>query len=163
MKRVVVVLASVALLASLATAGLIWLLSRTPTPKYPEISAYSRGQLVRIGPYFFCQPRNSGECDTPGTVGQLTVDDRDPVQLSLPPAIARSWWELRRDYGPQAPPQITEYLPGSDQLAVTIPTSDPARGRLAGITVQLKTLAVDQDGNELEWRHAEWSVATVRP
>ncbi|MET0455133.1 MAG: DUF2771 domain-containing protein [Mycobacterium sp.] len=163
MKRVIAILASVALLGAIATGVLVWQLSRTPTSELPEISAYTRGQLVRVGPYFYCQPRTNGACESPGTIGHLVVNDRDAVQLSLPPAIARSWWELRQDYGEQTPPKITEYLPGSDRLAVTIATTDPERGRLAGIAVQLKTLAVDESGTELEWRHAEWSVSTEWP
>ena len=163
MKRVVAMLVAVVVVTTGLTGLLVWHLSRTPTSQTPEISAYTRGQLVRIGPYFYCQPRNAEDCQSAGTVGRLTVTDRDPVQLSLPPAIARSWWELRQDYGDRTPAKITEFLPGSDKLAVTVPTSDPERGRLAGIAVQLKTLVVDQNGTELEWRHAEWSVETVWP
>ena len=49
-KRVLAVLAVVAVVASVATGALIWQLTRTPPPKHPEISAYTHGQLVRVGP-----------------------------------------------------------------------------------------------------------------
>jgi hypothetical protein len=61
-KRGVAVLVAVVVLASVATGGLIWRLTRTPTPEHPEISAYTRGQLVRVGPYQFCNVLNPTEC-----------------------------------------------------------------------------------------------------
>ena len=159
-KRGIAILASVTVLAVVLTGVLVWRLSGTTGSDLPEISAFTHGKQVRVGPYFYCEPKTNGVCESPGTIGSLVVNDRDVVQLSVPPAIADGWWELRQDYGDQTPPRIAEYLPGRNQLAVTIPTVDPERGRLAGIAVQLKTLAMDENGNELEWRHAEWSVAT---
>jgi hypothetical protein len=152
-KRVVAVLALVAVLASSATAALIWQLTRTPGPKHPEISAYTHGQLVRIGPYRYCDVLKITECDIPETIGELNVTSRDPVQLSVPPAIARAPWVLIL-------PAVDEFRPDT-KLAVTIPTVDPRRGRLTGIAVQLPTLVRDEQNNEFPWPHAEWSVATV--
>ena len=54
MKRVLAVLAVVVVVASAATGVLIWRLSQHPPPKHPEISAYADGQLVRVGPYRYC-------------------------------------------------------------------------------------------------------------
>ena len=51
MKKGLAMLVAVAVLASVATGVLIWRLTRTPAPEHPEISAYTRGQLVRVGPY----------------------------------------------------------------------------------------------------------------
>jgi hypothetical protein len=160
MKRVVVILAVVAVLASLATGALVWKLTRTPGAKHPEISAYTHGQLVRIGPYRYCDVYKITECDVPQTIGELDVTSRDPVQLSVPPAIARAPWVLIRAYEGDGPPAVDEFRPDA-KLAVTIPTVDPHRGRLTGFAVQLPTLVRDENGNEFPWPHAEWSVSTV--
>ena len=166
MKRVVVILACVALAASVATGVLVWQLSRTPAPEHPEISAYTRGQLVRVGPYRYCDVFVITKCDVPEAVGQLVVTARDAVQLSVPPAIARAPWVLIRAYEGggegEGEPTVSEFRPDS-KLAVTIPTVDPRRGRLTGFAVQLPTLVRDEQNNEFPWPHAEWSVATVWP
>ncbi|MBJ7341046.1 DUF2771 domain-containing protein [Mycolicibacterium sp.] len=161
MKRVIVVLLAVAVIASSGTGALIWRLTRTPAPEHPEISAYSRGQLVRVGPYRYCDVFEITRCDIPQTVGVLAVNPRDPVQLSVPAAIARAPWILIRAYesGGSA---VDEFRPDT-KLAVTIPTVDPRRGKLTGVVVQLPTLVRDEQNNEFPWPHAEWSVATVWP
>ena len=141
---------------------LIWRLTRTPAPEHPEISAYTHGQLVRVGPYRYCDVLNLTECDTPQTVTANWPSTRaTPVQLSVPPAIARAPWVLIRAYEGAAT-SSTNSGPSS-KLAVTIPTVDPHRGRLFGIAVQLPTLVRDEAGNEFPWPHAEWSVRTVWP
>jgi hypothetical protein len=160
MKRVIAILAAVAVVASLATGALIWQLTRTPTQTHPEISAYTHGQLVRVGPYRYCDVFVITRCDTPETIGELVVTSRDPVQLSVPPAIARAPWVLIRAFEGGGEPAVEEFRPDS-KLAVTIPTVDPHRGRLTGIAVQLPTLVRDEQNNEFPWPHAEWSVATV--
>lgn len=162
MKRVAVVLACVALVASMFTGVLVWQLSRAPHQKYPEISAYTREQLVRVGPYRYCDVFVITNCDIPKTVGTLMVDWRDPIQLSVPPAIARAPWVLIRAYEGDAEPAVSEFRPNAT-LAITIPTVDPRRGRLTGIAVQLPTLVRDEQNNEFPWPHAEWSIATVWP
>lgn len=159
MNRVVAILATVAVVASLGTGALIWFLSRSPAPDHPEISAYTHGQLVRVGPYRYCDVYVITKCDVSETVGQLVVTSRDPVQLSVPPSIARAPWVLIRAYE-GGDPEVNEFRPDT-KLAVTIPTVDARRGRLTGIAVQLPTLVRDENGNEFPWPHAEWSVATV--
>jgi hypothetical protein len=161
MKRVVLVLLAVAVIATSGTAALIWRLTRTPGPDHPEISAFTHGQVVRIGPYRFCDVFDITKCDTPKTVGELAVDRRDPVQLSVPPSISRAPWVLIRAYE-GGDSDVDEFRPDT-RLAVTIPTVDPRRGRLTGIAVQLPTLVRDEQNNEFPWPHAEWSVATVWP
>jgi len=159
-KRVLAVLAVVVVIASAATGVLIWRLAQHPPPKHPEISAYTDGQLVRIGPYSYCDVVNLNDCETPQTIGELAVDGRHPVQLSVPSAISNAPWLLGRTY--EGSDVLEEFTPGST-LAVTIPTVDPHRGKLTGFVVQLPTIVVDQDGNELPAWHAEWSVRTVWP
>ena len=158
MKRVVAVLAAVALIASIGTGVLVWRLSRDHRQQLPEISAYSHGHLTRVGPYRFCQVLNPTDCVVPGEQGELPVTGGFPVQLSIPTAIARAPWVLLRVY--EGDDAVEEFRPDT-RLAVTIPTVDPQRGRLTGIAVQLPTLVRDQDENEVPVPHAEWSVRTV--
>jgi hypothetical protein len=157
-KRIVAVLAAVALIASIGSGVLVWRLTRDRTPDLPEISAYSSGHLARVGPYRFCQVLNPTDCVVPGDQGEVPVTGRRPVQLSLPPAIAKAPWVLLRAY--EDGDIVEEFRPDS-RLAVTIPTVDPQRGRLNGFAVQLPTLVRDQQGNEFPVPHAEWSVRTV--
>jgi hypothetical protein len=159
-KRLLAALAVVVVVASALTGVLIWRLAEDPQPEHPEISAYSDGQLVRVGPYRFCEVLNPTDCETPRTDGELTVDPRHPVQLSVPPAIARAPWILVRSY--EGADVVDEFRPDT-KLAVTIPTVDPNRGRLFGVAVQLPTLVRDEAGNEFPVPHAEWSVRTVWP
>ena len=160
MKKGLAVLVAVVVLASATTGVLVWRMSRNPAPEHPEISAYTRGQLVRVGPYQYCAVLNPTDCETPHTDGELTVDPRHPVQLSVPSAIAAAPWVLVRSY--EGSDVVNEFRPGST-YAVTIPTTDPHRGRLFGLAVQLPTIVRDEQGNEFPWTHAEWSVRTVWP
>ena len=119
MKRVLAALAIVVLVASVLTGVLISRLVQHPPSKHPEISAYSDGQLVRVGPYRYCDVLNPTNCETPKSDGQLTVDPRHPVQLSVPPEIARAPWVLVRSY--EGADVVDEFRPDT-KLAVTIPT-----------------------------------------
>ena len=162
MKKGLAVLVAVALLASAATAVLVWRLTRTPPPKHPEISAYTHGQLVTVGPYKYCDVFNPTQCEVPKAMGELTVTSRNPVQLAVPEAISRAPWVLLRAYeGPED--SVVETFAPNTRRAVTIPTVDPRRGRLTGIAVELPTLVRDEQGNEFPVPHAEWSVSTVWP
>ncbi|WP_197373158.1 DUF2771 domain-containing protein [Mycolicibacterium baixiangningiae] len=160
MKRVLAVLAAVAMLATALTAAMVWQLTRDHEPALPEISAYSRGESTRVGPYQFCDVIDPTDCMPAGQQGELEVDERNPVQLSVPSAIAEAPWRLLRVY--EDPVDTTESLFRPDtRLAVTIPTVDPQRGRLTGIAVQLMTLVRDEAGEVFEIPHAEWSVRMV--
>ncbi|AGZ50485.1 DUF2771 domain-containing protein [Mycobacterium kansasii] len=162
MKRWGVALLAVVVLLLSVGAGLgAWLLVRDSGPQRPEISAYSHGHLTRVGPYMYCNVLRLNECETPQTQGELPVNERDPVQLSVPQAISRAPWRLLQLYEDPADAAATIFRPDS-RLAVTIPTVDPHRGRLTGIVVQLLTLVVDPASGELrEAPHAEWSVRLV--
>lgn len=154
------VLAVTVVLASVGTGLTVWLLTRNRPPQRPEISAYSRGHLTRVGPYFYCDVLDLNSCDTSRAQGELPVNAADRVQLSLPTAISRAPWRLLTVYSDPDAPVPTVYQPGS-RLAVTIPTVDPQRGRLSGVVVQLLTLARDPAGELFDVPHAEWSVRTV--
>jgi hypothetical protein len=134
-----------------------WLLVRPSGPQLPEISAFSHRHLTRVGPYLYCSVLNLNDCQTPHTQGELPATDRYPVQLSVPEAISRAPWRLLQVYDDPTNTASTVFRPGS-QLAVTIATVDPHRGRLTGIVVQLLTLVVDPSGELREAPHAEWSV-----
>jgi Protein of unknown function (DUF2771) len=157
---IAVLLAVLVVLASAAAGVGAWVLVRGHESQHPEISAYSRGQLTRVGPYRYCNVLDPNECETPETQGELRVNSRDPVQLSVPLAIGQAPWWLLQVYQDAANPTTTFFRPGS-RLAVTIPTVDPHQGRLTGIAVQLMTLVVDRTGELHGVPHAEWSVRTV--
>lgn len=159
MKRIVAMLVAVALVATTGTGVLVWWLNRDHGPEYPEISAYSNGQLTRVGPYRYCPVLNLDTCYTPAVSGELAVNRRQPVQLSVPEQIGRAPWVLLLAYEDSPATQMAQFRPNT-RLTVTIPTVDPHHGRLLGIAVQLMTLVRDTDGNEAPVPHAEWSVRT---
>lgn len=159
-RRRAVLLVVPAVLASAGAGTGAWLLTRHTGPQPPEISAYSQGHLTRVGPYLYCNVLDLNECQTPQTQGELPVNGCDPVQLSVPGAIARAPWRLLRVYADPTDTASTFFRPGS-RLAVTIPTVDPQRGQLTGIVVQLLTLVVGSDGELRDAPHAEWSVRIV--
>ena len=154
------VLLAIVVLAGAAAGVGAWALVGQHGPQHPEISAYSRGHLTRVGPYRYCNVLNLTDCEVPQTEGELVVNSHEPVQLSVPPSIGRAPWWLLRVYEDSAIPATTFYRPGS-RLAVTIPTVDPHHGRLRGIAVQLMTVVVDRSGEVQGVPHAEWSVRTV--
>jgi hypothetical protein len=158
LKRGTAVLLAVLVVLLCVGAGVgAWLLVRKPGPQLPEISAYSHGHLIRVGPYLFCNVLNLNDCEAPQVEGELSVSARYPVQLSVPEAISRAPWRLLQVYEDPTNTTGTLFRPNS-RLAVTIPTVDPQRGRLTGIVVQLPTLVVDPSGELRDVPHAEWSV-----
>ncbi|MEY8014662.1 DUF2771 domain-containing protein [Mycobacterium servetii] len=152
-------LLALTLVTLLAVGGGVatWLLVRHPGPQRPQISAYSHGHLARVGPYMYCNVLDLNDCQNPQTQGELPVDARYPVQLSVPEAIARAPWRLLQVYEDPANTTATLFRPHT-RMAVTIPSVDRQRGRLTGIVVQLLTLALDRSGELRDVPHAEWSV-----
>ncbi len=159
MKRIVSILIGVAVVAATCTGVLVWRLSRSHGPQYPQISAYSNGQLTRVGPYQYCDVLDLNACVMPADTGELTVNSRHPVQLSVSERIARAPWVLKLAYEDSPIPQATLMTPNT-RMTATIPTVDPHHGRLLGIAVQLLTLVRDTDNQEVPFPHAEWSVRT---
>jgi Protein of unknown function (DUF2771) len=156
-KRFVAALVAVVVLASAATGVVIWRMTGSHESDFPEISAYSRGQSARVGPYRYCDVLNPTKCSVFEEQGELPVSEHEPVQLSVPEAIGKAPWVLLRQY--EDADVLEEFRPDS-RLAVTIPTVDPRRGKLNGIAVLLPTL-IRLDGEEVPAPHAEWSVRTV--
>jgi hypothetical protein len=161
-RAVAVVLSALVILLSVGAGVGAWLLVRHSGPQQPEISAYSHGHLIRVGPYLYCNVLNLNECQTPQTQGELPFNEHYPVQLSVPRAISRAPWRLLQVYEDPDNTTTTIFRPGA-RLAVTIPSVDPQRGRLTGIVVQLLTVVVDESQpNDITTvravPHAEWSV-----
>ena len=157
MKRIIAALAAVVLVASVGTGVAVWRLSAHETPKYPQISAFSQGDAVRVGPYRYCEVLNPTDCVVFEDQGELAVTERGAVQLSVPSEISKAPWVLLRQY--EDSDVVEEFRPDS-RLAVTIPTVDPKLGKLNGLAVLLPTL-IRVDGEEVPAPHAEWSVRTV--
>ena len=134
-----------------------WLLTRNPSPRLPQISVYTHGHMARISPFLYCNVVDLNDCVKGGAQGALSVTERFPVQLSLPAAIGRAPWRLLRVYDDERNTTTTAYRPGTT-LAVTVPTVDLQRGRVAGLVIQLLTLVKDQNGDVFDLPHAEWSV-----
>lgn len=156
-RRIGAALAALVVAASAGAGAAAFAATRQPGPALPEISAFSHGEMVRVGPYVYCDVLNLDDCATAGDLGTLRADERYPVQLSVPSSIGRAPWRLLKSYADARDTTTTVFKPGS-RLAVTVPTVDPQRGRLLGLVVQLMTLVQDQDGEVFDLPHAEWSV-----
>lgn len=150
-------LAVLVVLASAAAGVGAWWLARGSAPQHPQISAYSNGHLARVEPYIYCNVLDLNDCQIAKKQGELAVNARNPVQLSVDRVIGRAPWRLLRVYQDPADTATTLFRPGTT-LAVTIPTVDPLRGPLNGLVVQLLTLIVDPAGQFYDVPHAEWSV-----
>ena len=162
MTRVITALAAVVVVFCGVVAVGIWWVTRQHPPQRPEISVYSDGHLVRVGPYRYCNVVNLNDCENAATEGQLSVDERDPVQLSVSIGISRALWLLRSFYDDPRDTALDVFRPNS-KLAVTIPTVGSHGGRLNRVVVQLLTLVSDEKGDLYPMPHAEWSVRTVWP
>lgn len=161
MKRGVSTLLAVLVVLAAAGAGVgAWHLARDRSPQQPQVSAYSNGQLTRVGPYMYCDVLDLNNCRITQEQGELVINHRQPVQLSVDAVIGRAPWRLFRVYAAPADTTATLFRPDTT-LAVTIPTVDPQRGPLRGLVVQLLTLVVDPAGELFDVPHAEWSVRLV--
>ncbi|MEO8815838.1 MAG: DUF2771 domain-containing protein [Mycobacterium sp.] len=158
MKRATAVLVAVlVVLAAIGAGAGTWRLVRDSGPRQPQISAYTNGHVIRAGPYLYCDVLDLNACEVPQEQGELAVNRDHPIQLSVDSVIGHAPWRLLRVYRDPDDTTTTLYRPNST-MAVTIPTTDPHRGPLQGIVVQLLTLVVDVSGQLFEVPHAEWSV-----
>lgn len=160
-RRVGWILAALILLAAAGAGFGAYRWTHDSVSRLPEISAYSLRHTARVGPYYFCNVVNLEDCEKDGTQGVLRVNDREPVQLSVPSSIGRAPWRLLKVYEDERNTTTSSFRPGS-RLAVTIPTVDDQRGKVVGIVVQLMTLVRDQSGEVFDLPHAEWSVRLTR-
>ncbi|MCB9438688.1 MAG: DUF2771 domain-containing protein [Mycolicibacterium sp.] len=162
MKRWVAVLAGCALvLASIGEGLLVWRFVRHQGPQYPEISAYSRGETVRVGPYLHCTLKIQDKrvlptnCVEPQDIATLVVGEHTPVQLSVPEELVNGRWRLKLTYDDIS--DLEDEHPPGHSRAVTIPTFGPELGRLRQIVVGLPMPTDDVI------YYAEWTVNTVWP
>jgi hypothetical protein len=151
------ILAALVVVASAGAGVGAWLATRDSGPALPQISVYSRGETVRVGPFLYCNVIDLDDCAAGGTQGILAVTDRDPIQLSVPSAIGDAPWRLLTVYPDERDTTTTVFRPGT-RLAVTIPTVDQQRGRVVGVVVQVMTLVRDQNDEVFDLPHGEWSV-----
>ncbi|MCE9516823.1 MAG: DUF2771 domain-containing protein [Mycobacterium sp.] len=151
------ILAVVVVIASAAAGVGAWLATRESGPALPQISVYSGGETVRVGPFLYCNVVNLDDCAAGGEQGTLPVTAREPIQLSVPSAIGRAPWRLLTVYEDERDTTSMVFRPGS-RLAVTIPTQDQRRGRVVGVVVQVMTLVRDQNDAVFDLPHGEWSV-----
>lgn len=151
------ILAALVVLAAIGAGVGAWSLTRGDESRLPKISAYSAGTTIRVGPYLYCNVVDLNDCAKEPAQGELSVSEGYPVQLSLPTEISGAPWRLLKVYSDGRDTTTTSYRPGT-QLAVTVPTVDPNRGRMVGLVVQLLTLVQDQNGELHDLPHAEWSV-----
>jgi hypothetical protein len=154
------ILAALVVLAAAGAGVGAWLLARDHGSGLPEVSAYSRGTTIHVGPYLYCNVVDLNDCLTDAAQGELSVSERYPVQVSIPAAIGDAPWRLLKVYAEERDTTTTSYRPGT-HLAVTVPTVDPQRGRLMGLVVQLLTLVQDPQGELFDVPHAEWSVRLI--
>ena len=158
MKRQLAWIAAAVVVLGAVGAGIgAWTLVRKQGSPLPQISAYSRGTTVRVDPYLYCNVVNLDDCVKGGVQGELSVNARYPVQLSVPAPISQAPWRLLRVYSDERNTTTTAYRPGT-RLAVTVPTMDPQHGRVVGLVIQLLTLVKDENGELHDLPHAEWSV-----
>ena len=150
-------LAVVVVVASAGAGVGAWRATRESGPALPQISVYSGGETVRVGPFLYCNVVNLDDCAAGGEQGTLAVTARHPSQLSVPSAIGRAPWRLLTVYEDERDTTSTVFRPGS-RLAVTIPTQDQRRGRVVGVVVQVMTLVRDQNDAVFDLPHGEWSV-----
>lgn len=158
MKRQIAWMLSALVVLAAVGAGIgAWALVRRDGPPLPQISAYSRGTTVRVDPYLYCNVVNLDDCVKGVAQGELSVNARYPIQLSVPERISDAPWRLLRVYEDEEDTVATAFRPGTT-LAVTVPTVDPQRGKIMGLAVQVLTLVKDQNGELRDLPHAEWSV-----
>ncbi|WP_078292786.1 DUF2771 family protein [Mycobacterium sp. D16R24] len=166
MKAKLAALAAVLVLTAAAMVGFIaWQLRehREGPDERPEISAFTHGTLVRVGPLLYCD-RTLAKCDPPGHIVELFVNDAELVQLSVDSQISKGPWAITAAYAHLAAPS-TKY---GDQViywdhrsAVTVPTVDKAGRKLVGIEVAVPTVGVNELGEQVFKARATWSVATT--
>jgi hypothetical protein len=97
--------AALVVLAAVGAGFGAWGLVREQGSPLPQISAYSRGTTARVDPYLYCNVVNLDDCVKGGVQGELSVNARYPVQLSVPAAISQAPWRLLAATLPASPLQ----------------------------------------------------------
>ncbi len=139
------------------------------SPDRPTVTATAGDTTVHVAPYEYCNPRKPTECDAPGKTVELPVTAATPLVITVPDAIAKAPWSLKKYYvNPGVKdsddnaliPEPQIFAPGSTST-VTVDPVDPSGKVLAGVEITLPTGIVDQDTGEITYiDHATWSIRT---
>ena len=92
---------AIAALVVAASAGLgvaAWSLTRDSAAPLPQISVYSRGETVRVGPFLYCNVLNLDDCAQAGEQGALQSD----THAGETPRSGQGFGRGRPDHSPVA-------------------------------------------------------------
>lgn len=139
-----------------ASTALLLGVSACGTQGPPEVTWYSDGETVVVGPQVYCSTQLT-DCEPAGRAAQLSVPPGDVLQVSLPTDIADAPWRMLTAYvDASGTNQVLDryYAPG-ERLAVTVGLPEQA-DVLQFVEIQLPSAGVDADGNQVA--RATWSV-----
>ncbi len=132
-KKILAVVAVIALVAAGGLATVVTLLVRDAPETLPVVTAYSNGKTVDV---------QAGVCDSTMRcadleVAYLPVQAGTPLQMSLPKDIAEGDWRLNVQFGDPRTGEVFEgfrdYTPG-EVYSVTVPTRE--NEQLLGVIIQ---------------------------
>jgi hypothetical protein len=132
------------LLTVLPLAGL--LLAGCAAPQDPEVTFYSGGKTVHVGPTQYCDLSVENCQAHPEAAGALRVRPGRPLQISVPGQVADSPWTVLFTYrnakGEPQPDTRTKIFPAGTQYAYTLVLPNPGD--------QLESVEVQVSGNRIE-------------
>ncbi|MGB3769786.1 MAG: DUF2771 domain-containing protein [Rhodococcus sp. (in: high G+C Gram-positive bacteria)] len=130
----------------------------------PTVSAFADGRYAEVEPFRYC-PVREPLCNYEGSTTTLPVRPGQPLQLSLPGAIAENPWGFASVYGDADTGDVIEadqyFAPGT-RTTLTVPPLDADGRELIGVEVRLPSGVIDVDTDQEEIvSHAVWSIATT--
>ena len=156
-RRIAFILGALLVVVAVAFGAVMIVLVRAAPPAEPTITAYSYGRAGPVPPLRYCSIDLTA-CSTGATV-DLEVPAGQPLQLSLPDAIAAAPWHLITVHQRADGTVVTtdrQYRTG-EATAVTVESSRDLQ--LNGVEIQLPSAAVDRAG--LPIARAVWSIKTA--
>jgi hypothetical protein len=146
------------LTVSLAAAGLV--LAGCSAPPDPEVTFYSSGTAIDVGPTQLCDVALN-ECEAfPEAAGVLRVPPGRPLQISVPGEVAETPWTVVFSYrnaaGEPQEPARSRIFKQDEQYAYTLTLPDPG-DQLESVEVQQLGAALTPDGTDLQFfTRATW-------
>lgn len=135
----------------------------------PVVTATAGERTVHVEPFRYCDPKDPTDCDPPGETVELAVSAGTPLRISVPDAITKAPWSLKRYYVDPGVkqsdvdsliPEEQIFTPGSTH-EVTVPPVDDSGRVLAGVEITLPTGIIDSRTQEVTYiDHATWSIRT---
>ncbi|GEM30378.1 hypothetical protein NN3_13850 [Nocardia neocaledoniensis NBRC 108232] len=166
--RTVIALVAVGLVAVVGvTAAIVaYAVSKAPDSA-PVVTVYGGGETVEAEPFGYCNLA-TGACENFEHTYYLLVPSGDPVQVSLPSAIAEApWVVLQRFERPsgEREDRVMSWLDFPEGVrALSIDTQPAPDLRLIGFEVQLPMIYTDPaTGQETTGVHGAWSIGTPAP